>query len=65
VGDAVEVLEELFAFGFGEAVPDLLEDEFVAVGDDAGDEGGVEEGDVVFWVRGGYFGRRRGRPVRP
>ena len=47
MGNAVEVVKKLLSFLRGHAVPDVLEDELVAVGDDATDKGGVALGDIV------------------
>lgn len=48
--DAVEIFKELLAIRDGDLLPDLLEDELVAIGYDAGQERCVEERDIVFFV---------------
>lgn len=46
----VQILHKLLPLALVYAVPDLLEDELMAVGDDTGNERRVEERDVVFFV---------------
>jgi hypothetical protein len=48
--DGVEVLQELLPVLQGESLPDLLEDELIAVCDDAGEQRRVEGRDAVFWL---------------
>lgn len=48
---AVEILEELLSVSYRYLLPDLLEDELVAIGYDARQQRRVEQRDVVFSVR--------------
>lgn len=50
---AVEVLEELLSVGYGYLLPDLLEDELVAIGYDPRQQRRVEQRDVVFLSKEG------------
>lgn len=51
--DGVEVLQKFIAVADGQALPHLLKDELVAVGNDAGQQRRVKERDIVFCLRVG------------
>jgi hypothetical protein len=50
VGDIVEILQKLSTFYLRHAVPNLLEDELMTVGDNPADKGDVKERNVIFCV---------------
>ena len=55
MGNTVKIFEKSFTFSLGESLPDFLEDELMSICDDSADEGYVEKGYIVFWVKDGIL----------